>query len=61
MGVGFLSVFLLTSLSCLFFLGIILYLILSPGSIGKHGDGFSSTPRGGKRVQPGTHPRIKNA
>ncbi|AFS53357.1 MULTISPECIES: hypothetical protein [Leptospirillum] len=60
MGVGFLSVFLLTSLSCLFFLGVILYLILTPDSLGKNGDGFSSSHPPGESVQ-GNHTRIRNA
>lgn len=60
MGVGFLSVFLLTSLSCLFFLGVILYLILTPDSLGKNSDGLSSGHLSGESVE-GNHPRVRNA
>jgi hypothetical protein len=61
MGVGFLTVFLLTSLSCLFLLGVILYLILTPETLELREKGLPSPPRTGESISGKHLPKVKNA
>ncbi|MCL4460276.1 MAG: hypothetical protein M1297_00985 [Nitrospirae bacterium] len=61
MSIGFLSVFLLTSFSCLLLLGVILYLILKPEGLDRQEDNIPSRHQVGESVPTKRLPTVKNA